>query len=292
MEYDARKIEFVTPKDKLLLNGLWLGSKKPQRVFIYIHGLSGSMFDGRQGILNLLLSKTESVLVFNNRGSGIVNRFSSKKKGKEDKVLFGAACEVFTDCVDDIDGAIAYAKKYKPKEIILVGHSTGCQKSVYWAYKKKNHGLVKSLILLAPMSDYAGEPERLGKNLYNKLLKEAQTLIKKGKPHEFLGEKQNGRIIDAQRFLSLYTPDSIEEIFSYANPKRKSKTLSTIKLPMHIVFAEKDEWMDRPLSKILEWFEENVTSRETLFSVIKGADHGFHGKDKEVVSHIKKFLNV
>lgn len=290
MEYNARKIEFVTPKDKLLLNGLWLGPKNPKRVFIYLHGLSGSMFDGRQGMLNFLISKTDAVLTFNNRGSGIVNRVANKKKNSTKEVLYGAACEVFTDCVFDIDGAIAYAKKYKPKEIVLIGHSTGCQKATYWAYKKKSHGLVRRLILLAPMSDYAGEPERLGKKLYAKLLKEANQLIRRGRIHEFLSERHNGRIIDAQRFLSLYTPESTEEIFSYANPNKKAKILSKVKLPMHIVFAEKDKWMDRPLSKILEWFEKNVTSKDTLFSVIKGADHGFHGKDKEVASHIKKFL--
>lgn len=289
MEYDARKVTFITPKDKLMLNGLWLGPKNPKRVFIYLHGLSGSMFDGRQGILTSLISKTDSVLIFNNRGSGIVNRFSSKKK---DKVLFGAASEVFTECIDDIDGAISYAKKYKPKEIVLVGHSTGCQKSVYWAYKKKNHGLVKSLILLAPMSDYAGTPKRLGISTYKALLKEARMLMKKGKGNQLLSNATTEiGIVSAQRFISLYTPESTEEIFSYANPSRKSKTLSGIKLPMHIVFAEKDEWMDRSLSKILEWFEANVTSKDTLFSVIKGADHGFHGKDKEVISHIKKFLD-
>ncbi len=290
MEYDARKIEFVTPKDKLLLNGLWLGSKKPQRVFIYLHGLSGSMFGGRQKLFRNLISKQDAVLMFNNRGSHIVSGFQAGKDGYR---LFGAGLEVFTDCVLDIDGAIAYAKKYKPKEIILVGHSTGCQKSVYWAYKKKNHGSVKSLILLAPMSDYAGTPKRLGITTYNSLLKEARMLVKKGKGSQLLSNLSTAvGIVSAQRFISLYTPESTEEIFSYANPEKKAKILSKVKLPMHIVFAEKDKWMDRPLSKILEWFEVNVTSQETLFSVIKGADHGFHGKDKEVVSHIKKFLNV
>ena len=44
----------------------------------------------------------------------------------------------FTDCLLDIEGAINYAKEKGYKDIILEGHSYGCNKVIY--YYDYNHG--------------------------------------------------------------------------------------------------------------------------------------------------------
>ena len=119
------------------------------------------------------------------------------------------------------------------KEIYLAGHSTGCQKSVYYAIKKADRA-VKGLILLAPISDYAAERMRNTKGTLLRATTVAQKLVKAGKKHDLLPKNVWHGVIDAQRFLSLYTPTSAEEIFSYAQPKKNPSVLKKVKVSMQL----------------------------------------------------------
>src|SRR3989344_8692651 len=126
----AHVIEIVTPK-KVLLNGLWLGPRKPKRVIVWVHGLGSSMFSKLYLAHDLVDSKT-AVLVFNNRGH---DKVASGSSGRNKRVRHGAAHERFTDCIDDIEGAIRFARKAGAKKLFVAGHSTGSQKATYWAAK-------------------------------------------------------------------------------------------------------------------------------------------------------------
>lgn len=63
--------------------------------------------------------------------------------------MIGGCYEKFKDCLLDIEGAITYAKNKKYTEIILEGHSYGCNKVLYY-YDKKRDTSIKKIILLAP----------------------------------------------------------------------------------------------------------------------------------------------
>src|SRR5690606_34801397 len=119
----------------------------------------------------------------------------------------------------------------------------GCQKIVYYASRKRDK-LVRGLVLLAPISDYAGTERRVGSRMYGKALTAARDLLKHGKPHALLPEGTWYVPIDAQRWLSLYTPDSAEEIFTYASG-RKPTMLRRVKLPMLVLLAQNDQCADR-----------------------------------------------
>src|SRR3989344_3289855 len=97
-------IEIVTPK-KVRLKGLWLGPKKTKRVIVWVHGIGSSMFSKLYTPEKLADSKT-AVLVFNNRGHDKVSRIASTNETHIGATeLGGGASEVFTECVDDIQGA-------------------------------------------------------------------------------------------------------------------------------------------------------------------------------------------
>ena len=279
-------IEIVTPK-RVLLNGLWFGVKKPKRAIIWVHGLGSSAFS-KLDIVQNLIDKNTAVLIFNNRGHDKISRIAhvgEKVIGKT--VLGGSAHEVFEECVDDIQGAINFAKRAGVKEIWLVGHSTGCQKSIYWA-SKKGQG-VRGIILLAPISDYSAEMYLQGKRKVERAVKTARALIAKGKKHQLLPADLWPDYFDAQRFLSLYTPDSKEEMFTYAQPKKIPRLLQSVKLPILAVFASDDEYADRPAVDIAEWFERNTEANlETL--VVPSAPHSFKGKEAQVSLAIKHWI--
>lgn len=281
--------EIVTPK-KFVLRGLWLGPKKPKRIVVWVHGLGSSLWS-KFAIAEQLVDSRTAVLVFNNRGADRVVEVGQRVGRKGKRITAGATHEKFTDCVDDIQGAINYARKEGVKNIYLAGHSTGCQKSIYWAHKKKSRG-VNRIILLAPVSDYAGALANHGKAKIARAAASARALVKRGKPHEMLGksvwsEEPN----DAQRFLSLYTPDSIEEIFTYAQPKKNPRILKSIRKPLLLLWAERDEYADRPAEEAIAWFER-YTPKPHKIIIVPGAKHSFKGAERRVANEIKKFINA
>src|SRR3989338_1045423 len=165
--------QIVTTK-KFVLDGMWLGPRKAKNAVVWVHGLGSTMFK-KLKIADELISADTAVLVFNNRGHDKVSRLS-KTSGKS--VKGGAAHEIFTDSVDDIDGAIAFAKKNGAKNIFLAGHSTGCQKSAYWG-SKRGKG-VKGIMLLSPLSDYSSERIVSGEKKLARVEKIARRFVSEG----------------------------------------------------------------------------------------------------------------
>ncbi len=286
-------VEIVTPK-KILLNGIWFGPSiakatkgkpgKPKRAYVWVHGLGSSMFS-KLGIMEKLVARDAAVLAFNNRGHDGIARISRTDRTKK-SLRGGSAHEVFTDCVDDIQGAINFAKKQGAKEIILVGHSTGCQKSVYWA-SKRGKG-VRGIVLLAPISDYAAEVHLRGKAAIVRATSLARALVGRGKKHSLLPDGVWHETLDAQRFLSLYSGTGPEEIFPYWSPMVSPRTLRSIKLPTLVLIAESDEYADRPAQEIAEWFARHKKKGDQV-SIVAGVEHGFRGAEQIAADRIRNF---
>lgn len=278
--------EIITPK-KFILNGIYFGPKKPENIYIYVHGLGSNLFN-QKDLIEKIVSKKNAVLAFNNRGSGVITRVKQmdKKELKSYKThTIGMAHEVFVDSVDDIDGAIDNVKNLGAKNIYLIGHSTGCQKSVYYLAKKAKNK-IKGVVLLAPISDFADAYKFTDKKVHAKAVSHARKLVVDGKAHELMPNNIWPYTVDAQRFLSLHTSDSIEEIFSYAS-NREPKILKKVKQPILIILAEDDEYQDRPITEIADWFRNNRPSDEVI--VVKNSPHSFKGGVNKVAKVIEKW---
>lgn len=119
----------------------------------------------------------------------------------------------------------------------------------------------------------------------------AKTLIKAGKPHELLSERdwQWPLLADAQRFVSLYSGESEEEIFTYWDKARHPHTLHMIKRPVLVILAEKDEYADRSAKLIQDWFARHLKTGDEI-AIVKNAPHGFRGSEKSVANGIKKWI--
>lgn len=224
--------------------------------------------------------------MFNNRGHDQVAKIYTSKGAR---LSGGSSHEKFTDSVDDIDGAIAFVKQNGGKRVFLVGHSTGCQKSAYWA-RKRGKG-IEGIILLAPISDYAATVMLDGRDKIARAMRYAKALIKKGRRHELLPERiwSPSLLADAQRFVSLYSGTGPEEIFTYWEPKRRTSPLSKVKLPILVVLAEKDQYADRTAENLYEWFLEHIYEGEV--HIVPGADHGFKGEEHEVAKLIRSWAS-
>lgn len=282
--------QIVTPQ-KYMLDALWFGSLQPKRVVVFLHGLASTAFNTK--LATEWVDTDTAVMTFSNRGSANVSklrRIANTKKGFK-SYPGGMAHEVFTECVDDIQGAVNLAKAQGAKEIYLAGHSTGCQKSVLYASGKHLDSLVKGLILLAPMSDYADAYTFDKNNRLAKATAAARKMVEEGVKHELLPSALWSVPVDAQRFLSLHTPDSKEEIFCYAQKGRVPRTLNKVKLPMLAILAGADEYADRPMQEIVDWFAHHMQAgaHNEVYSV-PDVLHSFRCAEKEVAQKVRVWL--
>ncbi|EKE20135.1 MAG: hypothetical protein ACD_8C00051G0004 [uncultured bacterium] len=285
----SKIVKIKTPK-KFLLNGILFGDPKAENITVFVHGLGSDLFSQME-LVEKMIDKKNSVLVFNNRGSGVVSRIrqisAKERKGYKSHAI-GMAHEVFTDCVDDIEGAVKCAQEFGAKNILLMGHSTGCQKSVYYLSKKQKVA-IKGAILLAPMSDFADMFAFTDRKMYNKAVSFARKMVENGKGHDLMPERIWPQTIDAQRFISLFTPDSVEEIFSYAS-NREPKLLKKNKQPVLVVLAENDEYKDREISLIADWFSDNMKKNNAEINTIKEAPHNFQDHSDELARAVKNWF--
>jgi pimeloyl-ACP methyl ester carboxylesterase len=88
-------------------------------------------------------------------------------------------------------------------------------------------------------------------------------------------------VCDAQRFLSLYTPDSAEEIFTYAQPGKIPRTLQKSRIPTLVMLAGKDEHTKRPANDLAQWFDQNIRAPHRTV-VVPGVGHSFSSKGGSV----------
>ncbi len=290
----AEIVTLETPT-KHLLNGLWFGPDEPKRLIVWVHGLGSNAFSNLK-LSTPLVDKSKAVLTFNNRGHDIVASLNKidkrRKKGVRLSKVAGMAHEEFRESADDIAGAVNLALKRGVKEIVLVGHSTGSQKSVYYLSKRGNQQKIKGVILASPLSDWSGaqkdtEPEKL-----QIAIKLAVKYVREGKGNELLPPDTWDHPLSAQRFLSLYTPDSVEEIFTYSQPMRKPALLRKVNIPTLVVLGAEDTYRDRPIKQIAKWFAKNLKAKQKKISVIPRASHSFNGDEEAFVSLVRNWLET
>ena len=287
----------ITTPSKFVLNGLWLGPysakaskgkpRKPKRVIVWVHGLGSSMFS-KLTIAEKLVDAKTAVLVFNNRGHDtIANVPTTGKK----RVKGGAAHEKFTDSADDIQGAINFVRKTGIKNIFLAGHSTGCQKAIYYASRNpfRTRRVLNGIIILAPMSDYSAHRHEYGAKKVGRAVHYAQAMARRGDGQQLLPPHIWDWPWSAQRFLSLYSGKGSEEIFTYWDAKKNPKTLKSVKVPVLVLLAEKDEYGDRPAKKIGEWFGRHLQAKHRVI-IVPRVPHSFKGGERAVAGAIRKFM--
>src|SRR3989344_7355028 len=88
----------------------------------------------------------------------------------------------------------------------------------------------------------------------------------------------------AQRFLSLYTPESVEDTFPYGQ-KKNPRLVNSVSVPTLVLLAGADEHGDRPAKKIGKWFGEHLQKGRVV--IIPRVQHSFRGGEKVVAREIK-----
>ena len=245
-----------------MLDGFYRpASARNAPLVLFVHGMGSNFY--RSGLKKAFLEAAPAlrlaILSFNNRGA---------ERGTED--------EKFRACLADLDAAEAYARRRGHRKLVLVGHSTGCQKIAYWQARRQRSA-VAGLVLLAPADDYAVNRRDLGRRFESKVAW-ARKMVAAGR-----GDATIAGLYErfaAERFLSLADARAVEaNVFRYAGALTQFRR---VKCPVLAVFGEREEFAVLPPAEMLAILRRRTKSRDFDDWLIPGADHGFHGCEAEL----------
>lgn len=276
----------INSTDNIELFGmLYTPKEKTTKVVIHVHGLYGNFYENKY--LNMLAKiYTEngySFLTFNNRGTDYVSGLLS---GQEYKTL-GGCYERFKDCLLDLEGVINYSKKIGFTEIILEGHSYGCNKVVYF-YNKMKDKSIKKIFLLAPCDIPQESVKFLTKEEYEKAKQESTRLVKEGKESELIDFSANSfGLISAGTFYNDFLPGGENDFIRYSDgTEGKSKMLNNIDIPVLVVFGDVDDCvLTQDIRTVKEYLNNNIKNCD--IQIIKGANHSYANHYEELGIIIK-----
>lgn len=276
----------IQTEDNLELQGLLFEpEQKTNRAIIHIHGWTGNFYENTflEHITKGLIDNNFAFLTFNNRGAGFVQEFMKKSDSKVEYVKIGGSLERFTDCLMDIEAAILFLQKRGFNNIYLQGHSTGAQKSAYFAYKVKNN--MRGLILLEPADDPEIAKDMLG-NQYEEACKTARDNIKSGTPDKVMPHWVSfGFGTNAQRFLSIADPESLEgRLFHYNGDLNELKNIT---IPMILIFGSKSQYQKSP-EHTIEILNHKLPTATT--ELIEDGDHWFTNHEDTLQLTITNWL--
>jgi alpha-beta hydrolase superfamily lysophospholipase len=261
-------------RDGIWLDGLIAEPRGRRAALIWVHGL-GSVFSSAQALTLELSTRLNAAGVgyfkFNNRGHGVV-----AGRGKQ---LAGAAFERFEKSVEDIRAMIAFVRKRGYRRIILAGHSTGANKVLYYTARSRDRR-VSGLILLGPVSDVAAEAKRLGARELRRRVAAARRIARRD-PRALVPRAWG--FWSARRYISLYRPGEVEDVFPYYRPGARWTALRSVRLPIAAIVGSRDEYLDRRPRELIEALRRNaVRARSFTGSVVPGARHGFQNREREL----------
>jgi len=254
-------VALPVPGGKRLLDGFFRPYPGARGLVAFAHGMGGNFYRSplKKAFLALAREHGLAALSFDNAGAG---------RGTED--------ERFRDCLDDLDAVRAFAGAAGFEKLVLVGHSTGCQKIAFWQSRRACQD-VAGLALLAPADDYACQRAAFGRR-FPAAVARAKKAVADGRGEETFAcgyERFSFR-----RFLSVADPRREEAgVFRYDGPLTAFRRIKT---PMFAVFGECEEFAPLPPEEMLSRLARATASRDWCDWLVPGAGHSFEGAETEV----------
>lgn len=279
-------MEFINDtytEDGLKLPMVHFNSAKKDICVICIHGMCQTIVNNYFAVIwgQMLSSNDIGFIYEHNRGHSIENDILMKDGSFK---RYGCMYEIFEDCIYDIDLAISKAKELGYKRIILLGHSYGCNKVVYYYYKK--HPDIIGIIL-------ASAPDMLGLHFsvqedYKDLLIEAKENIDNGKPEKFLHKMiEDYMYISSQTYYNWYNKNSnLNNLPVMSNPE-KWEQFEKIDVPV-FTFSGSDElecYLHLDLLK-----SKAKGCKDFEYKIINSANHFYDSKENEIGNLILSWI--
>ncbi len=187
MAGNAELLSFVT-SDQETLHGLLFraaASAHPDVALVMIHGVAMSFYTGPLPVFaEALAGRGHHAFSINCRGHDWIAR------GGDLTAFRGATYENFEDCVLDVDAAIDRLKQEGYTRFVLVGHSLGSVKSLYYQGTRRRDDVVGVISCSAPKQFYSA---RVGEDPeFEARMASAESRVAEGQGEEFLWAPASG----------------------------------------------------------------------------------------------------
>ena len=265
---------------------LYSPNNDTNKIVIHVHGLNGNFYENRflDTIAKSYTDNNYAFLTFNNRGRDFITELL---KG-DDFTIIGGSLERFKDCILDIDGIVNWVKNKGYNEIILEGHSYGCNKVLYY-YNHKKSDNIKKIVLLAPCDIPSEGKKFLSKEEYDKAKSDSTRLVQEGKESDLIdfSVMANGKIAAGTYYYD-FLPGGENDFIRYVDGANgKSEILNSIDIPTLIIFGDVDECvLTQPIEIVEEYLTNNIN--DCNIQIIEGADHSYAGRYENLGKVIKE----
>lgn len=265
---------------------LYSPNNDTNKIVIHVHGLNGNFYENRflDTIAKSYTDNNYAFLTFNNRGRDFITELL---KG-DDFTIIGGSLERFKDCILDIDGIINWVNNKGYNEIILEGHSYGCNKVLYY-YNHKKSDNIKKIVLLAPCDIPSEGKKFLSKEEYDKAKSDSTRLVQEGKESDLIdfSVMANGKIAAGTYYYD-FLPGGENDFIRYVDGANgKSEILNSIDIPTLIIFGDVDECvLTQPIEIVKEYLTNNIN--DCNIQIIEGADHSYAGRYEDLGKVIKE----
>ena len=265
---------------------LYSPNNDTNKIVIHVHGLNGNFYENRflDTIAKSYTDNNYAFLTFNNRGRDFITELF---KG-DNFTIIGGSLERFKDCILDIDGIVNWVKNKGYNEIILEGHSYGCNKVLYY-YNHKKSDNIKKIVLLAPCDIPSEGKKLLSKEEYDKAKSDSTRLVQEGKESDLIdfSVMANGKIAAGTYYYD-FLPGGENDFIRYVDGANgKSEILNSIDIPTLIIFGDVDECvLTQPIEIVKEYLTNNIN--DCNIQIIEGADHSYAGRYEDLGKVIKE----
>ena len=266
--------------DNLMLQGTYFDSKKKDICILFIHGQAQSILENEFAYKwgKYFSSNGISFLYGHNRGYDFINCMFDKKG---DFVYNGATFELFEDSLNDIQVWINRIKKFGYKKIILLGHSLGCNKALYYLSKHQEN---IDGVIFASAPDMVGITKIEEENfieLYNESINSSKNKI--------LSKLVCGTdYISAKTFIDQTTENTPIDNFPIERNPQTFEQLSKITIPI-LSFCGSDEYPTYLKQELLK--EKAINCPDYSYEIIENTNHFYKNKEDVISRIVKEWIN-
>lgn len=289
-------IEFLHEytEDGLRLQGTHWYPKKRKLCLICIHGMFDNLLENyyAEDLGNACIEKGYGFIFGHNRGYSVINDIGTKKILDDGSIMtkkIGTVFDTFDDCIYDIQLWMNTAKKLGYSEIILIGHSLGCNKVIYYISSHKDNA-IKGVALISP-PDIVGMIK--SQSNYKEILNEAEYNVKNGEPEKALSSLPlRSLYISSHIFYNFFKNESFTNNIPIVENPEEFKQLAKIDVPILAIMGSNDNVIIHSAKEDLEILKAKAALCPNFsYSIIEGADHRYMTKSKELANSITGWVD-
>lgn len=256
---------------------------------LLVHGTGGNFYS--PGLLETFADDCTAagldVLRVNTRGhDGMATSSVDRSTGSgQGPVAAGAAFESLADCRFDLRAWLDRLVEAGRCRVLLVGHSVGAVKSLWYAAQETHPAVVRILAITPPRFAHRVWQTDPRAGAFRESYAEAERLVAAGRPDELLTVSQPlPLVLAAAGFLAKYGPhDDFDHILC----------LPRIRVPVRIVLGSQSV-ADSPAFASLPEALDEIAARhaQVTWRLVPGANTGYAGQPHAPFEELRAWLDA